>query len=460
MVEKEKYYHMVGIKGVGMSALAQILKSQGIRLTGSDVNEIFFTDRILKRLKIPVFSGFKAGNIGKPDLVISSAAYNEENPEITEAKKKGIRIISYPQMLGELTKDKKTIAVCGTHGKTTTTALTGLLLEKANIDPTVVVGSYVDNFSGNARIGKSNWFVIEACEYKRHFLNYNPYITILTSLEMEHPDFYKNIKDIKDSFLQFIQKIPQDGFLIACYDDENVKEITQNISSPVISYGLSQKADIYAQNIVIKSEIVSFDVIYKGKKISNFKLQIPGKHNIQNALAVIALGLKLKIDKKIINQTLASYSGIKRRFEKIGEVDNIKIIDDYAHHPTEVRAALEGARKFYPRNKIWVIFQPHTFSRTRKLLTEFSKSFSDADYIIIADIFSSAREKDTDSVHSKDIVLKAKKYHKNIQYIRDLSGIVNYLKDKLQPGNILITMGAGDVYKVGERVLKELRNKR
>lgn len=460
MIKNSQYYHMVGIKGVGMSALACILKDQGIKLTGSDVNEVFFTDKVLKDSKIPVFSGFKEEHIGKPDLVISSAAYGKDNPEITKAKRKGIKVLTYPQMLGELTNDKKTIAICGTHGKTTTTALVGLLLEKAKYNPTVIVGSYVNDFSGNAKIGESDWFVIEACEYMRHFLNYNPYIVILTSLEMDHPDYYKDIEDIKGAFLQFIQKIPQEGFLIACYDDENVEEIAHNISPPVISYGLSQKADVYAQNINIKPNLVSFDVIAGGKRVSNFQLQIPGFHNIQNALAIVALGLKLKISKEVIKQTLASYSGVKRRFETIGEVNNIKIIDDYAHHPTEIKATLEGARKFYPKNRIWVIFQPHTFSRTKELLQEFVQSFTDADYVIIADIFSSAREKDTGNIHSKDIVSEAQKYHKNVQYMGELSDIEDYLKDKLQPGNILITMGAGSVYKVGEGVLKKLRDKR
>ncbi len=460
MVKDSKYYHMVGIKGVGMSALAQILKSQGVRLTGSDVNEVFFTDKILKDLKIPVFSGFKAENIGKPDLVISSAAYGKDNPEITEAKRKGVKVLSYPQMLGELTKDKKNVAICGTHGKTTTTALAGLLLEKAKFDPTVVVGSYVDDFSGNARIGKSNWFVIEACEYMRHFLNYNPYIVILTSLEMDHPDYYKNIDDIKRAFSQFVNKLSQDGLLVYCGDDKNASEVSQRARCPTLSYGFSDKVNVQAKNINTKEKNINFNVISSGEKIGKFSLQIPGEHNVLNSLAIIALGLKLDINKKIISQTLASYSGIKRRFETIGEVNNIKVIDDYAHHPSEIKATLAGARKFYPKNRIWVVFQPHTFSRTKELLSEFSQSFADSDYVIIADIFSSAREKDTGSIHSKDIVAGAQKYHKSVQYIGDLSDIEDYLKDKLQEGNVLITMGAGSIYKVGEGLLKKLRGKR
>lgn len=460
MIKNSKYYHMVGIKGVGMSALAQILKSQGTRLTGSDVDEVFFTDKILRDLKIPVFSGFKPESIGKPDLVIASAAYPEDNPEIAEAKRKGIKVVFYPQMLGKLTSNKKGIAICGTHGKTTVTALTGLMLEKAKFDPTVVVGSYVHNFSGNARVGQGEYFVFEACEYQRHFLNYSPYIIILTSIEMDHPDYYKDIEDVKNAFDQFINKLPEDGLLIYCADNKNAAFAAQKAKCQILSYGFSDQADIKAENVTTGENKANFNVKLSNKKVGKFNLQIPGIHNVQNALAVIGLGLKLKIDKKIISQTLASYSGIKRRFETIGEVNNIKIIDDYAHHPTEIKATLAGARKFYPKNKIWVVFQPHTFSRTKELLSEFAQSFENADYVLIADIFSSAREKDTKSVHSKDIVNLAQKYHKDVQYIGELTDIANYVKDKLQPGNILITMGAGDVYKVGGMVLEKLRSKR
>ena len=453
------YYHFIGIKGAGMTALAQIYKAKGAHVTGSDTENKFFTDPILESLKIPVFQKFQEHNIGRPTVVIASAAYGKENPEIQEAKRKRIKVLTYPQALGQLMARKKAICVAGTHGKTTVTALSGLLLEKAGLDPTVVVGSYVDSFSGNARVGNSRYFAAECCEYKRHFLKYYPKIAILTNVEMDHPDYYKSFSDVKRAFSQFVSKIPENGLLIYCADDPGAVAIAQKTSKKKISYGFSQQAYVRAIYHRVKPGRTIFKVMRGRKLLGQFTIKVPGEHNILNALAIIALGTHLKIKLSTIRQVLREYQGTKRRFELLGKARGITFIDDYAHHPTEVKATLEGAKTYFPKARIVAVFQSHTFSRTKELLGDFGQAFGAADKVVVGPIFTSAREK-KGRVSGRDIVRVGEKHHKNIKYFSNFEKIKAHLRRNLKRGDVVITMGAGNIYEVGEDLLTKFRQKK
>jgi UDP-N-acetylmuramate--alanine ligase len=461
-IKNVKTIHMVGIKGAGMSALAKIFKSYGFVVTGSDVAEEFFTDKILQEQQIQVFSPYAESNLRNPDLVVAWSACEDSNPEVAKALSLGIPVLRYPEALAMITQGKFTIAVCGTHGKTTTTAFVGLVFAEAGLDPTVILGSEVKQFGGNSRSGKSEYMVIEACEYKRHFLKYDPKVIVLTNIEMDHPDCYKDLSEVKKTFREFIEKLKGHELLIACSDNQNVKDILKFAKCRVITYGFNPNpSHTHFQIVDIKEEIgkTSFSLFAPfgfSPKIQKYVLKIPGRHNIQNASAAIVLANFFNLPFEKIKKAVSEFSGAKRRFEKIGEAGGIIVVDDYAHHPTEIRATLQGARKFYPQSRIWAIFQPHTFSRTKGLFTEFSEAFSDADFVILQDIFSSAREKDTGEINSQMLVRAIQKNHPNAFYMPDASRIIDLLGKKAREGDVVITLGAGDVYKIGQRILKEI----
>jgi UDP-N-acetylmuramate--alanine ligase len=468
--------HMVGIKGAGMTGLAKILKLKGLKITGSDVAEEFFTDAILKRHSIP-FWEYGKKSLPKCDLVITWSACPDNDPEVLAARKRNIPVLRYPEAIAKLFNQKFGIAVCGTHGKTTTTALAGIVLTLGGLDPTVVLGSEVELFEGNSRAGASDIFVLEACEYQRHFLKYSPRIVILTNIEMDHPDCYKNLDDVKETFKAFIEKIPKDGLLIACTDNNSVKEILPYARCRVVTYGLeafaphccakasaSRNSDYeHYQAIDICTLLgkTKFKIMcprYLSRDLVQMSLQIPGRHNVANATAAAILGRTMGLSWPSVKKALESYAGAKRRFEKLGEAKEILVYDDYAHHPTEIKATLAAARTIFPKQKIWCIFQPHTFSRTASLFEEFAKSFKDAQEVILADIFSSAREKDTGEISSEKLIAEIQKHHPNAIHYKSFDRILTYLLQKVKSGDIVITMGAGDIYKVGERLLAELKN--
>jgi len=424
-----KKAYFIGIKGVGMTALAQVLQGQGIEVLGSDTKEKFFTDQVLKKLKIEVIEGFNKENVPTDaDLIIVSAAYlgqGVKNPEVKEAKKKNISLLTYPQILGILFQKKYGLAVAGTHGKSTITAMLGLVLEKAGLDPTVIVGTRIIQWQSNARVGHSKYLVAEADEYRNNFLYYSPQALILTSLEYDHPDFFKNFEEYKKTFKQLIRKIPSDGFIVANGQDEQVKEAVKQAKCQIIEYG------------------------YPGQEI---KLQVPGQHNLLNASAVMVMAEKLGLPKEIIKKGLADFQGTSRRFEFKGENKGVILIDDYAHHPTEIQATLKAAQKLYPQRKIWAVFQPHTFSRTKALLKEFAQSFNQADQVIILDIYGSARE-ESGGIHAQDLVKEIKKHRNKTNYIPTIKEAGEYLKKQSQPGQVILTMGAGDVWKLSTALL-------
>jgi len=442
------HIHFVGIKGTGMSALAQIsAQIEGATISGSDVEESFYTDSVLKRANIPVL-GFSPINVESADLVVTSAAYTNQHPEIARALELNIPVLSYAQYLGRLLAKKRGICVTGTHGKTTTTAMMGLVMLQAGLDPTIVVGSDVPSIGGNAHTGKGNFFLAESCEYRRHFLNYSPEHLIITNIEFDHPDYFKDLEDVISAFAELALKVPAHGHIYVWDEDPNRKSLES--AAPITTFGLSESADIRATEILFKDEKSSMKIMLKGQYVGDLNLHMAGRHNILNALATIALCCEIGIPIKEILYSLSQFNGTKRRFEHIGSNTNgALIVDDYAHHPTEIRTTLEGARLSFPDRRIRAIFQPHTFSRTEKLLLEFSQAFQGADEVVIADIFASARELEHYTVSAPNLAELILQQGIQARYIGTLDDIKVYLNQTLAPEDLVLTLGAGDIYKVG-----------
>ena len=447
-----KKVHFIGIGGISMSGLAEILIDNGYNISGSDRNESALTDK-LSSIGAKIYIGHSAENVHGADLVVYTAAVKEDNPEIIEAKKLNIPLMDRAEFLGDIMKEfQKRIAVSGTHGKTTTTSMIALILINAGLDPTVMVGGEVDQIGGNVRPGKSPYFVAEACEYKGSFLKFCPNIGIILNIDADHLDYYKDIDDIKSAFLKFANLIPEDGCLIGNFSDKRLLDIVHIVKCNTLTYGINE-GDFTANNITYDSNgCAAFTVYFKGKEYYNFKLSVTGEHNVMNALAAIACCHTLKVDKKVISDSLYEYKGTHRRFEVKGKINGASVIDDYAHHPTEIKATLKAAKN-YPHRKIYCVFQPHTYSRTLSLFNEFSNAFYDVDKLILTDIYA-AREKDTGVVNSKMLCNEVCKNGVDAVYIKSFDDIVCFLKDKLQKDDIIITMGAGDVTKIGDMLLK------
>lgn len=445
--------HLIGIGGISMSAIAEILLKHGYHVSGSDIKE----SNIIEKLRshgAQIFLSHQCENVRDADLVVYTAAVKADNCERQEAERLGIPQIDRAHMLGLIMKMyDRAIAVAGSHGKTTTTSLLSLVMEYAKLDPTIMVGGELDEIGGNIKIGESQHFITEACEYVESFLKFNPFIGIILNIDEDHLDFYKDIHHIKGAFHRFGRLIPQDGYLVVNGDDDNVSDVIQQLTCQVFTYGIKKDCDFTARDIVFHTNgFPSFEVYFSGKSLGRFQLSIPGVHNIYNALASIATAYILGIPAEEIVKYIKIYKGIHRRFDLLGEVKGAKIIDDYAHHPAEIRATLEAAKK-YPHGEIWCIFQPHTYTRTLALLEDFSRSFHDADHVIITDIYA-AREKDNGEIHSSRLA-ELIKDHDDVQYFKDFDGITDYLLQKVQPTDLVITMGAGDVYKIGEMLIEK-----
>ena len=465
--------HFIGIKGVGMTALAQILTGRGCVVTGSDGPARFFTDEVLRRLKIPFTEKFDENNIpANVDMVISSAAYLHEgkslgNREVDTALKRKLTIYSYPQALGILAKDYKVIAVAGSHGKSTTTALLGWVLEKAGLDPTVIVGTKVNKWESNARVGKSEWLVLEADEYREAFLNYKPFGVILTSIDYDHPDYFKTPADYEHAFNKLINTIDPKGFLVACRDDAQVNGIAvreKKQGRTVVTYGFKLDSDVFvADKGIVKSQYQSkarygtsrqqmFHIVFTDKHFALANIAFPGKQYIANAAAALATARLLKADRQKSVAAVASFPGTARRLEilkKPTKDEPAMIIDDYAHHPTAIKITLEGIAKMYPKKKLIVVFQPHMFSRTAALLDDFAKSFTLADEVGLMEIYPSAREV-SGPVSGKDLATKAKQYHKRVTYLKDMDAGKQFVKQFLKHDCVIVLMGAGDVNRLAE----------
>lgn len=448
---KIKHIHLIGIGGISMSAIAEILLTHGYKITGSDLSDSNLVHK-LRSKGAEIFIGHSTNNVKTPDLIVYSAAIKENNPERIEGKKQGVPEIDRAEMLGQIMKKyNKSIAVSGSHGKTTTTSLISLLMEYSGLDPTILVGGELDEIGGNIKIGESQHFITEACEYVESFLKFNPFLAIILNIDEDHLDYFENLAHIKRSFEKFALGIPESGFLVANWDDENVKDICKNLKCNLLTYSINNAGDFKAKDITFSKEgLPSFYVEYLNETYGPFKLSIPGKHNVYNALAAISTLTALGVEINTLLEHVFKYKGIHRRFDMLGEVKAAKIIDDYAHHPAEIKATLEAATN-YPHNRIWCVFQPHTYTRTKTLLDDFSKSFTLADQVIITDIYA-AREQDMGEVTSLDLVNKINDFSK-VHYISGFDNITEYIYDKLEPNDIVLTMGAGDIYKVGQMLV-------
>ncbi|SFQ03272.1 UDP-N-acetylmuramate--L-alanine ligase [Caldicoprobacter faecalis] len=444
--------HFVGIGGISMSGLAEILLQRGYIVTGSDLKESHITQR-LREKGARVFIGHHPSNVQGARLVVHTAAVKADNPEIQEARKRNIPVIDRATLLGQIMEAYPySIGVSGSHGKTTTTSLLSTILLHANLDPTILVGGELDAIGGNVRTGNSPYFITEACEYVESFLHFRPYIAIILNIDADHLDYFKDIDHIYQAFSKFAHLVPQDGYTVGCADDPLVAKLLSEVKCNTISYGINGPSDWKACDIHYNSQgTASFKAYCKGEYVGNISLSVPGKHNVYNALASTAAAYALGIPFEVIQEALRTYTGTHRRLEFKGKMGDVTILDDYAHHPTEIKATLETVRN-YPHNRIWCVFQPHTYTRTKKLFNEFVHAFKQADQLIITDIYA-AREKDTGEVHSRDLVQAILQTGQPCTYMQTFEEIVNYLKENTSPGDIVITMGAGDVYRIGDMLL-------
>ena len=458
MFEKYRVIHFVGIGGVGMSGIAEVLFNLGYEVKGSDLRETETTRR-LGTMGISVYIGHRAENIGDAHVVVISSAVSGDNPEVVAARKLSIPVIPRAEMLAELARLKYSVLVAGSHGKTTTTSLISTVLGKGGFDPTIIIGGKLKGIGSNAKLGEGQFLVAEADESDGSFLKLSPTIAVVTNIDREHMDYFKDMKSLKDAFLSFINKIPFYGVAFVCWENEMLRELIPSIHRRFITCGLSEEADIYAANIEKSFMATSFDVLYKKNLIGRFSLPMPGIHNVLNALACIGVARELKMEVSAISEALTSFSGIQRRFEFKGESRGIKVYDDYGHHPTEIRATLaagsENKKYLREKGRFFVIFQPHRFTRTADLMEVFSESFGDADVLVLLDIYP-AGEKPIEGITSEALAekIKGKKHGEIVR--TDKEGAVTYVVSAMKKGDILLTLGAGDVWKLGEKVLERL----
>ena len=452
---KPIHIHFIGIGGISMSGLAEILHEEGFTISGSDSKESDLT-KTLAAKGIKVIYGQSADNITSGiDLVVYTAAIHESNPEFAAAKAAGIPMLTRAELLGQIMDNYDySIAVAGTHGKTTTTSMISEILLAAQTDPTISVGGILSSIHGNLRVGDSEYFISEACEYTNSFLNFRPKYSIILNIEAEHLDFFKDIHDIRNSFHLFAKNTKENGAIIINGEIENYQEIVEGLAPQVITYGMSDACDFYPADITFNEKAcANFTAMYHGEKVMDVALNVPGLHNVSNALAAIALALDLKISKEDILAGLSAFGGADRRFQYKGCVDGVTVIDDYAHHPTEIRATLTAAEK-YPHKRLVLVFQPHTYSRTKAFLNDFAEVLSMADVVVLADIYA-AREKNTFGISSRDIEAKLKEKGTDVHYFPSFTEIENFLLKNCINGDLLITMGAGNVDSIGNELIKK-----
>ncbi|MGP1593999.1 MAG: UDP-N-acetylmuramate--L-alanine ligase [Treponema sp.] len=467
------HIHMIGIKGTGMTALAELFVSKGARITGSDVSDEFYTDALLQKIGISVTSPFAVTNIpADTQLVIYSPAYTpEENEELAETIKRKLTIMSYPEALGAFSQYSYSVGIAGVHGKTTTTGIAGTLLQALPLEASVLAGSAISNFNDSCTmIHGSKYFVAETCEYKRHFLSFHPQKIILTGIESDHQDYYPQYEDILTAFLQYINRLPQFSELLYCADDAGARDAAQLIFSSrpdliFTPYGKTAAGDYGIKIHGIQNGQTVFSLRgFAGE----FRVGIPGEHTVLNATAAIALAVSLLKEENpeitvndltAIRNALASFKGAKRRSETLGEVNGILFMDDYAHHPTAIKTTLQGLRSFYPNKRIVADFMSHTYSRTAALLDEFASAFSDADTVILHKIYSSAREKYRGGLNGKTLYEQVKKKHKHVYYFEEIMDAEDFVTNELRSGDLFITMGAGDNWKLGKRLYTKMAYK-
>lgn len=450
-----KKVHFVGIGGAGMSALAKILVEKGYNVSGSDVKESVMTG-ILRDLGAKVFIGQRAENVQDTEAIVVSSAIRENNPEVVEAKRLGLKRLHRSDVNAFLINNSKGIAVAGAHGKTTTTSMLGVSLDYEGVSPSIIIGGEVDYLGSNAKLGKSDYLVSEADESDGTFLKYYPYIGIVTNVENDHMDHYGTMENIIKAFTQFLNQIREDGWGVVCFDNENIRNIVKNVSRKIVSYAIDHEADYVAANIKADVSGTSFDVIHKGENLGTVKLNVPGRHNVLNAMACVVTGITLGQSVAQMAEGLTMFNGAKRRFQTKGKAHGVWVVDDYAHHPTEIATTLKAARQTQPKRLVCA-FQPHRYSRTQLLQKEYGSCFKDADLLVLTDVYS-AGEDPIPGVGGELLVKEvAEQTGQKTVYIKDKKEIAAYLKSIAQDGDLIMTMGAGDIVKCGEELVELLK---
>lgn len=457
MYRKTKRIHFVGIGGIGMSGIAELLLSLGYRVSGSDLRATDITAR-LRQLGGEIHEGHRAEWVGGADVVVTSTAIASDNPEVVAAREAHIPVVQRAEMLAELMRLKKYgIAVAGSHGKTSTTSMVAAVLAEAGLDPTVVVGGKVHALGSNAKLGDGEFLVAEADESDGSFLKLSPVIEVVTNIDLEHLDYYRDIEHIKDIFLEFIDRLPFYGVAVVCIDNDHVAQLLPRIHKRIITYGLTEQADLQAVKISSGNGSSRFTVRRDGKVLGEIRLNRPGKHLVYNSLAAVCVGLELEIDFPVIAKALEGFQGVQRRLQVKGDVNDILVIDDYGHHPTEIRATLDAIREGWPDRRVVVAFQPHRYTRTQGLFAEFTTAFRRADMLILTDIYP-AGEKPIEGVSSESLQEAIRRHgQRQTLCIPQLVQQPQALLPLLQPGDLLLTLGAGNIVRVGEQVLALLR---
>ncbi len=463
MFRRVQHVHFVGIGGIGMSGIAEVLLNMGFRVSGSDLRRTEATAR-LEGMGAVVYEGHAAENVRETHVVVRSTAVRDDNPEVVEARRRSIPVIPRAEMLGELMRLKPhTVAVAGSHGKTTTTSMIATVLARANLDPTVVVGGVVGAIGSNARLGKSDLMVVEADESDRSFLMLSPTFAVVTNIDREHMDHYSDMDDVRKCFADFVNKVPFYGASVLCLDDPHVQAVIPEVVRRRITYGLSAQADIAAREVRYDRQFGStFQVRRMGETIGEVSLHVPGLHNIYNALAAVAIGLELEVPFETIAGGLSEFAGVHRRFQYKGEAGGVLVVDDYGHHPTEIRATLVAAKLGSAGRRMVVLFQPHRYSRTADLMDEFARSFNNADVLMLTDIYA-ASEDPLPGVSSEALVEAVQRYgHKDARHVGSVEDATRALLEEVKPGDMVITLGAGNVYRVSDalpELLKERESK-
>ena len=448
--------HFVGIGGAGMSALAKILVEKGYEVSGSDVKESVMTG-VLRELGARIFIGQQAENVHGAEAIVVSTAIREENPEVVEAKRLGLKRLHRSDVNAYLINSCKGIAVAGAHGKTTTTSMLGVALDYEGVSPSIIIGGEVDYLGSNAKLGKSDYLVSEADESDGTFLKYYPYVGIVTNVENDHMDHYGSMENIIKAFTQFLNQIRPEGFGVVCFDNENIRNIVKNVNTRIISYAIDcGEADYLAANIESTVDGNSFDVMHKGEKLGQVKLHVPGRHNVLNAMAAVVTGLQLGLTVAQMAEGLTMFNGAKRRFQTKGRVNDIWVVDDYAHHPTEIATTLAAARQTQPKRLICA-FQPHRYSRTQLLQKEYGSCFQGCDVLVLTDVYS-AGEDPIPGIDGELLVKEVKEQTgQQAVYIQNKNEIAAYLQSIARPGDLIMTMGAGDIVKCGEALVDLLQ---
>ncbi|MCQ9208283.1 MAG: UDP-N-acetylmuramate--L-alanine ligase [Omnitrophica bacterium] len=446
--------HFVGIGGIGMSGIAQLLLAEGLKVSGSDLKPSQLTEK-LKRLGAKISIGHSADNLTDADLLIYTSAIKKDNPELLAAYSRGIAVASRAQALAELANQKNAITVTGAHGKTTTSSLISHLLIKSGLKPTVCIGGELVSLSGNAFRGKGHYFVLEADESDASFLTLNPLYSVVTNIDREHLDYYRDLDHIIETFRKFMDQTRDEGCLIFCEDDLELVKIARSLKKRLFSFGLTDKADIFAKDLRIQNSLTRFNCVYRSEDLGEIILQVPGRHNASNALAAIAVGLKLKLRFNSIQEALGSYQGVRRRLELKLKQKDILVFEDYAHHPTEIKATLEALKNFHHKRLV-AVFQPHRYSRTKCLIEQFGSCFHHADQLIVTDIYA-ASEEPIEGVSAKSICQKAQEAKvKDVRFLPK-EDIVNHLLKQMQPGDLVAIMGAGDIGSVANALVERLK---